>query len=209
MCFATLVWPTSMPNLSSSPWRRGARQNGLARVMSRINRRISSGTLDLPLRRPDFQCQNDRNPARCQRTTVSGRTMASASKTPGARRHNPTNSSRSKGLKTDLFGELRSSTLIYCRRTRNSASSRERNKLFSAVHRNMRTSTIGREHHPIRRASQPHRISDKDNQLGERINAQPEGMPSAHIRPRDCFVLCGYGALHRPTAPQPRRHVFG
>ena len=38
MYFATLVWPTSMPSLSSSPWRRGARQSGLARLMSRISR---------------------------------------------------------------------------------------------------------------------------------------------------------------------------
>jgi hypothetical protein len=41
----------------------------------------------------------------------------------------PTNSGRSKGRKTDLFEELRRSTLICCRRTRISASSRalERN----------------------------------------------------------------------------------
>ena len=44
MYFATLVWPTSMPSLSSSPWMRGAPQSGLARLMSRISRRISSGT---------------------------------------------------------------------------------------------------------------------------------------------------------------------
>src|SRR5262249_36907516 len=34
-----------MPSLRSSPWIRGAPQNGLARLMSRINWRISSGTL--------------------------------------------------------------------------------------------------------------------------------------------------------------------
>jgi hypothetical protein len=79
MYFATLVWPTSMPSESSSPWMRGAPQSGLARLMPRISRRISSGTLGLPPRRPDFQRQNDRNPAWCQRTTVSGRTMVSAS----------------------------------------------------------------------------------------------------------------------------------
>jgi hypothetical protein len=54
--------------------------------------------------------------------------------------------------------------LICCRRTRISASSRtfERNKLVSAVHSSMRTSTIGHEHHPIRPASQPYRVSDTD-----------------------------------------------
>ena len=60
------------------------------------HRLISSGTLGLPPRRLDFQRQNDRNPARCQRTTVSGRTMASASTMPGARRYSPTNTNRSK-----------------------------------------------------------------------------------------------------------------
>ena len=104
-------------------------------------------------------------PARCQRTTVSGRTMASASTMPGARRYSPTNTNRSKVRKTDLFGDLRRSTLICCRRTRISASSRtlERNKLVSAVHSSMRTSTIGHEHHSIRPASQPYRVSDKDS----------------------------------------------
>src|SRR5262249_8356726 len=35
---------------TSSPWTRGAPQNGLARLMSRINWRISSGTFGLPPR---------------------------------------------------------------------------------------------------------------------------------------------------------------
>src|SRR6266403_3694124 len=150
--FATLVWPTSMPSLSSSPWMRGAPQSGLARFMFRINLRISSGTLGLPPRCLDFQRQNDRNPARCQRTTVSGRTMDSASTMPGRRRYSPTNTNRSKVPKTNLFGEVRRSTLICCRRTRISASSLtlERNKLVSSDHSSTRTSTIGHEHHPIR-----------------------------------------------------------
>jgi hypothetical protein len=78
---------------------------GLARLMSRINRRISSSTFGLPPRRLDFQRQNDRNPARCQRITVSGRTMASASTMPGMRRYNPTNTNRSILPNTSLFGD--------------------------------------------------------------------------------------------------------
>jgi hypothetical protein len=161
MYFATLVWPTSMPSLSNSPWMRGAPRAGwLARLMSRISRRISSRTLGLPSHRLDFQRQNDRNPARCQRTTVSGRTMASVSTMRGMRRYSPTNTNLSKVRKSNLFGELRCSTLIYCRRTRISASSRalERNKPLSARHSSMRTSTIGHEHHPIRRAGEPYRF---------------------------------------------------
>ena len=65
MYFATEVWPMSMPSLRSSPWILGAPQIGLARLISRTSRRISSGTLGLPLRDCDFQRQNKRNPARC------------------------------------------------------------------------------------------------------------------------------------------------
>src|SRR6476659_7966898 len=39
---ATLVCPISMPSLRSSPWIRGAPHSGLARLISRISRRIST-----------------------------------------------------------------------------------------------------------------------------------------------------------------------
>ena len=57
MYLATLVCPTSMPSLSSSPWIRGAPHSGLARLMSRINWRISGGTFGRPPRVLDFQRQ--------------------------------------------------------------------------------------------------------------------------------------------------------
>src|SRR6266404_6830832 len=165
MYFATLVWPTSMPSLSSSPWMRGAPQSRLARLMSRINLRTSSGTLGLPPRRLHFQRQNDRNPARCQRTTVSGRTMDSASTMPGTRRYSSTNTNRSKVPKPNLFGEVRRSTLICCRRTRISASS----LLLSETSWSPQT-TAGREHRPsgmsINRFApvrQPYSVSHKDS----------------------------------------------
>src|SRR3954464_6198389 len=62
MYLATEVWPTSMPSLRSSPWMRGAPQSGLARLIFRISRRISGGTLGLPARRRDFQRQKERKP---------------------------------------------------------------------------------------------------------------------------------------------------
>src|SRR6266403_5635325 len=75
-----------------------------------------------------------------------------------------TNTIRSKLPTATLFGDLRRSTLICCRRTRISASSRalERNKRVSADHSSTRTSTIGHEHHSIRPTRQPYRVSDKD-----------------------------------------------
>jgi hypothetical protein len=45
---AMLVWPTSMPSLSSSPWIRGAPHKGLAMLISRINCRTSVGTAGRP-----------------------------------------------------------------------------------------------------------------------------------------------------------------
>ena len=55
MYLATLVWPTSIPILSSSPWIRGAPHNGFAMFISRINWRSSSDTAGRPGRRLDFQ----------------------------------------------------------------------------------------------------------------------------------------------------------
>jgi hypothetical protein len=54
---ATLVWPMSMPSLTSSPCMRGAPHSGLATLISRINCRISAGTPGRPQRGLDFQRQ--------------------------------------------------------------------------------------------------------------------------------------------------------
>ena len=57
MYLATVVCPTSMPSLSSSPWMRGAPHSGLAMLIWRIGRRISVGVLGRPPRGRDFQRQ--------------------------------------------------------------------------------------------------------------------------------------------------------
>jgi hypothetical protein len=54
MYFATVVCPTSMPSLSSSPWMRGAPQSGLAMLISRITWRISAEALGQPPRDSRF-----------------------------------------------------------------------------------------------------------------------------------------------------------
>src|SRR6476620_240127 len=128
MYLATLVWPTSIPILSSSPWIRGAPHNGFAMLISRINWRSSSDTAGRPGRRLDFQRQYDRKPARCQRITVSGRMMASASQVFG---HNPQTQPRTN-LSLAENGNRptlpRRSTMICCRSTRISASSVARDR---------------------------------------------------------------------------------
>jgi hypothetical protein len=67
-----------MPSLRSSPWILGAPHNGLAPLIWRISWRISTVTAGRPQRCFDFHRQYDLNPPRCQRITVSGRTIASA-----------------------------------------------------------------------------------------------------------------------------------
>jgi hypothetical protein len=57
MYFATVVCPTSMPSLSSSPGIRGAPQSGFAMLVLRIKRRTSAGTGVRPPRGHDFQRQ--------------------------------------------------------------------------------------------------------------------------------------------------------
>jgi hypothetical protein len=131
---ATLVCPISMPSLSSSPWICGAPHSGLAMLISRISRRTSSGTVGLPPRRLDFQRQYDLKPARCQRTMVSGLTIAKVSQTPGNNRKSPTNINRSMVLKESFFGAARRRTFICCRKVKISASSiiRDRSRSTTA-----------------------------------------------------------------------------
>ena len=114
---------TSMPSLRSSPWMRGAPQSGLARLISRISRRISGGTLGLPARRLDFQRQKERKPARCHRIIVSGCTMVTASRTVGASRYSNMKIRRSNDLRAGRLRVLRRSTFNWWRSAITSPSS--------------------------------------------------------------------------------------
>src|SRR4029077_2789180 len=120
---ATLVWPTSMPSLRSSPWILGAPHNGLATLIWRISWRISTVTAGRPQGCFDFQRQYHLNPARCQRITVSGRTIASAPYILGNSRQTPPNINLSIETNRSLLRLARRSTLICCLSTRISASS--------------------------------------------------------------------------------------
>ncbi len=64
----------SKPSLRSSPWMRGAPQVGFSATMRKISSRTSLliGFLPTACRAREIQLQYSRNPARCQRTTVSG-----------------------------------------------------------------------------------------------------------------------------------------
>ena len=64
MYLATVDWAIWMPSLSSSPWIRGAPHKQLARLISRINSRISAATAGRPAPEHDFNRQNALNPCR-------------------------------------------------------------------------------------------------------------------------------------------------
>src|SRR3954469_11614032 len=83
---------------------RGAPQRGLAKLISRMSRRTSRGTLGLPARLRDFHRHKMRKPARCQRTIVSGRTMATEPRTDGANRYSQTRIRRSNMLRAGRLG---------------------------------------------------------------------------------------------------------
>src|SRR5260370_38284230 len=65
---------TSKPNIKNSPWIRGAPQVGFSATIRNISSRISFEILSLPADLPIFERsrQYQRNPARCNRITLSG-----------------------------------------------------------------------------------------------------------------------------------------
>ena len=84
-------------------------------------------------------------PARCQRITVSGWRIFSASSTVGDKRYSAQNTRRSILPRTTRFGDLRRRTLSWWRRTRTSAcnATRDRNSPAIAHQLNPRNSPIG------------------------------------------------------------------
>src|SRR5664279_3630450 len=76
-----VVSDTSKPSIRSSPWMRGAPQLGLSATIRKINSRICLEILRPPptgFRTLQSMAQYSLNPDRCQRATVSGRTIMSA-----------------------------------------------------------------------------------------------------------------------------------
>jgi hypothetical protein len=99
---------------------------GLADIDTKLEKlamRISILTAGRPQRCFDFHRQYVLNPARCQRTTVCGRTIASAPYILGNSRQTPPNITLSIESNRSRLGLARRSTLICCLSTRISASS--------------------------------------------------------------------------------------
>src|SRR5580693_972241 len=113
--------------------------------------RISTVTAGRPQRCFDFHRQYDLNPARCQRITVSGRTIASAPYILGNSRQTPPNINLSIETNRSLLGLARLSTLICCLSARISASSAtcDRNRSLAIPKINRHKSSIGYQHRAI------------------------------------------------------------
>ena len=114
-------------------------------LISGINLRISTDTAGRPGQPLDFQRQYDRKPARCQRNTVSGRTIASAFRAFGnSWKTQPSNHLfvAEKGNRVDL---PRRNTMICWRSTNSSASSadRDRNRSTNSLESSLSKSAIG------------------------------------------------------------------
>ncbi len=125
--------------------------NGLAMLIWRISWRISTVTAGRPQRCFDFRRQCDLNPARCQRITVSGRTIASAPYILGNSRQTPPNINLSIETNRSLLGLARRSTLICCLSTGISASRAtcDRNKSLAIPKISRHSSSIGYQHRAI------------------------------------------------------------
>src|ERR1700757_3872851 len=137
-------------------------------LISRISRRISNDTAGRPQRRRDFQRQYDLKPARCQRITVSGRTIASVSNVLGNSRQTPPNISLSIDPNGSLLGLPRRSTLICCLSTRISASSvaHDRSRSITVPKISLHKSNIEQQHRPIFDQPPADWIYDRDRLAG-------------------------------------------
>src|SRR5262245_47895633 len=153
-----------MTSLRTSPCTLGAPHNGLAMLISRISPRISNDTVGRPQRRRDFQRQYSLKPARCQRITVSGRTIASVSYILGNSRQTPPNISLSIDPNRSLLGLARRSTLICCRNTKISASSVARRSRSIIVPKiSLHKFNIELQHRPILNQPPADWIYDRDS----------------------------------------------
>src|SRR5271157_3295650 len=101
----------------------------------------------------------------------------------------------SNALSRSLFGAVRRSTMICCRRTRFSASSlaRDRKNPISSDHSNLQASHIGPQDHPIRRLAQPDDIRDRDSQSDTKILAAVTSILAGQIYVPASFAKIGGG----------------
>jgi hypothetical protein len=154
----------------------------------------------------------DLNPARCQRITVSGRTIASAPYILGNSRQTPPNINLSIETNRSLLGLARRSTLICCLSTRISASSAtcDRNRSLAIPKISRHKFSIGYQHRAIL-SQLPARLNLRQGQLAFDTAVAPAGCRSGPSRasrkhrtipapcelgqPTDALPACALAAL--------------
>jgi hypothetical protein len=99
----------------------GCTHKGLAWLMRRIRSRMLAATSGLPGRRRDFLVQCQAKARRCQRRTVSGRTISRHRRQPDQNRYNTTHKSRSQRWRRKRRGAFFWQTASWWRSARISA----------------------------------------------------------------------------------------
>src|SRR5258705_13650724 len=124
------------------------------------------------------------NPPRCQRITVSGRTIAREPYILGNSRQTPPNINLSIETNRSLLGLARRSTLICCLSTRISASSatRDRNRSLAIAKINRHKSSIGYQHRAIL-SQLPARLNLRQGQVSYASGGDASQVRSIHLRP--------------------------
>ena len=111
-------------HLSSSPWVRGAPHSGFSTLIRRIKARSSASICGRPPNECDFQRQYRRKPARCQRTSVSGRMTVMTFSTAGNHRYSWVKNMRSPVVSRTRLCTIRRNIITWRRSAAFSASSR-------------------------------------------------------------------------------------
>ena len=138
MYFRTVRGETRMPSFSSNSLAmRSSPQSGFSVAMRRISWRSSSGIGGRPGR--DLKRQNRRQPARCQRISVSGRTTTRASRQSKSR--DSTASDTRVAASTRLGLTPRSWYSASCRRRKRFSASTDRRRLSDNTTRPARSAS--------------------------------------------------------------------
>jgi len=139
---------------------RGAPQKGLAWLMRRIRSRMLAATSGLPGRRRDFLVQCQAKARRCQRRTVSGRTISRHRRQPDQHRYNTTHKSRSQRWRRKRRGAFFWQTASWWRSARLSAcrAARVRKLEATKVKRATKRELIVVATHDLTNGSEPLRF---------------------------------------------------
>ena len=184
MYFLTVLGETRMPNFTkSSLAMRSSPHKGFSFAIRRMSRRSSSGMGGRPGR--DLQRQNSRQPARCQRTIVFGRTTI----THDRQSHNRESQARLKRVAASMRRG-------FTPRSLKSASCRRKTRFSASIdRRDLAVSTSKPIKSPSRRRTMQAKAITPTSCHGFHARAQPQSRGSSfcgrqhHIRKQHCADL--------------------